>query len=158
MKTGRKEATILVIDSDASSLATIQGALAEEFQRIETACCLAEAEQRMSGRNVDLVICEINAGCIDGDIFASVERASWPGEILFLSDGQKAAVAFREFSGGPRFCVQKQHCRELLLLIAKQALRLSASQQTTAANVNPPRVPVPTLTYPVAATNIHSLY
>ncbi len=158
MKTGRREATVLVIDSDASSLAAIEDALAEEFHCIESACCLAEAEQRMSGQNVDLIICEINAGCIGGDIFASVQRARWHGEIVFLADGQKAAVAFREFSGGPRFCVQKQHCRELLLLIAKQALRDSAKRESSADNLNSARIPTPTLNYPTAATNIHSLY
>lgn len=158
MKTGRREVTILVIDSDQDSLAEVQEALSVEFTRIETASCLAEADAAMTERAADLVICEINAGCVEGDIFDLTRRSSWAAEILFLSAGQQAAVAFREFSGWPCFCVRKQSCRDLLLLIAKQALQPTVSQDSSADKVNRPNIPPPALTYPSVATNIHSLY
>jgi DNA-binding NtrC family response regulator len=158
MKTGRREVTILVIDSDQNSLAEVQAALSVEFTRIETASSLAEAETAMSDRAADLVICEINAGCVEGDIFDSTHQSCRAAQILFLSAGQQAAVAFREFSGRPCFCLRKQACRDLLLLIAKQALQRKTSQDSSADKVNRPNIPLPTLTYPSVATNIHSLY
>lgn len=158
MEIGRREASILVIDSDSASLAAIHNALAVEFQQIKTARCLAEAESVMCGNELDLVICEIGAGCRDGDIFASALRSNSTAQILLLSNAQKAGVAFRQFAGGPRFCLQKQLCSELLVLIARQALQTASSPKPSSPEVNSPNFPLPMLTYPSANTNIHSLY
>ena len=158
MNTGRREETILVIDRDQASRAEAQAALSAEFSQIETAACLADAENAMADRSVDLVICEINAGCVECDIFDSAKISSWSAEILFVSAGQQAAVAFRDFSGELCFCLSKQACPELLLLIAKQALLQSDGQSRESGRIPRPNMPLPTLTYPAAASNIHALY
>ena len=158
MNTGRREETILVVDRDQASLAEAQAALAVEFARIETATCLADAELAMADQKVDLVICEINAGCVECDIFDSTKISSSSAEILFVSAGQQAAVALRDFSGELCFCLSKQACPELLLLIAKQALLKSDRQSQESGRIPRPNMPLPTLTYPAAASNIHALY
>ena len=158
MNTGRREETILVIDRDQASLAEAQAALSVEFSRIETAACLADAENTMSDQSADLVICDIHAGFVESDIFDSAQISAWAAEFLFVSAGQQAAVAFREFSGELCFCLSKQACPELLLLIAKQALQQHDRQKSESRRIPRPNMPLPTLTYPAAATNIHALY
>ena len=158
MNTGRREETILVIDSDRTSLTEFQSVLSFEFTRVETATCLAEAEAAMAGRSVELVVCDINAGCIAANVFDSTQISSWAAEILLMSPGQQADVAFREVSGRLCFCLSKQACPDLLLLIAKQALRRCSKAMPKPAHIKRPTISLTSLNYPSVASNIHSLY